>query len=250
MKILIGCPVNESGAIFDVYLKSLRRLELPEDVKVEKHFIFHNCDHSFLLKDGESFEFHNDENERLKSDTDHKWTNGAVGNVILMKNRLLEVAVERDCDYIFLVDSDLLLHPKVLVNLLQKRKMIIAGMYWTDWKKDGNLQPNCWNFDDYGFLKGFEELIKKQKATFIVGGTGACILIHKSVFYPLDKGGLELTYERIPNISSWGEDRHFCIRCYAHNIPIYCNNEYPIWHIYRDEDFEKMYGEYCAVTLL
>lgn len=63
-----------------------------------------------------------------------------------------------------------------------------------------------------------------------MGGLGACTLIRRSV---LEAG---VNFDRIPNVSFWGEDRHFCIRAQAYGFQLFVDTHYPAYHIYRLSD--------------
>lgn len=72
----------------------------------------------------------------------------------------------------------------------------------------------------------------RQPGVYEVGGLGACTLIRRSA---LEKG---VRFERIRNLSLWGEDRHFCVRAAALGIPLFVDTRNPAFHIYRDSDLE------------
>ena len=68
----------------------------------------------------------------------------------------------------------------------------------------------------------------KIPGLYEVGGLGACTLISKKA---LTK---DLSFKCIPNISFWGEDRHFCIRAQVYGLKLYVDTVYPAYHIYRE----------------
>jgi hypothetical protein len=61
-----------------------------------------------------------------------------------------------------------------------------------------------------------------------VGGLGACTLISRLA---LLKG---VNFNKIKNVTFWGEDRHFCIRAAALGIDLWVDTHYPAYHIYRE----------------
>lgn len=176
-----------------------------------------------------------------KSDTEykieetHKWTTRNIDEVIAMKNGIIEFAKRREYDYLFFVDSDLLLHPLTLEGLLLADKKVISAMFWTEWNKgQRDIGPNCWDFDHYSFIDK-NRLIEKK--IHQVGGTGACILIAREVYE-------KINYNYIGNISFWGEDRHFSIKVMSYGYKLYCSNVYPVEHIYREDLYTKCIKEW------
>src|SRR5690606_29619636 len=130
-----------------------------------------------------------------------------------------------DYDYLFLIDSDIVLHPQTIHQLLKANKDIISNIFWTKWQPSYPALPQVWMFDQYEqFQKRREEQLSneqiiyrhqeflkmlKKPGIYEVGGLGACTLISKRAI----KAGVN--FKEIKNISFWGEDRHFCIRAQA-----------------------------------
>ncbi|MFD1910349.1 glycosyltransferase [Paenibacillus rhizoplanae] len=72
----------------------------------------------------------------------------------------------------------------------------------------------------------------QQPGIYEVGGLGACTLISSSA---LSSG---ISYDRVRNISYWGEDRHFCIRSASLGLPLFVDTHFPALHLYRDSDLD------------
>lgn len=66
-----------------------------------------------------------------------------------------------------------------------------------------------------------------------VGGLGDCTLISKKVFES------NVSYDKIYNVSFWGEDRHFCIRAAVLGFELYVDTHYQAFHIYRTSYLKK-----------
>jgi GT2 family glycosyltransferase len=239
--ILLCAPVHEKEHIFIEYLKSLRSLEIPEGYAVTKMFILHNCEHlgKHINKDlNEIYQVLNDDVSYQKNDRTHIWQDKNFKAVVTIKNYLINAMLSNNFDYIFYVDSDLILHPKTLLQLLSTDKDMVSNIFWTHWDKSNANQgelPNCWMRDDYGFeladLKAW-----KQKGTYRVGMTGACTLIKRKVLE-----NPSVNWNPINNISfSLWEDRAFCIRVAIAGFEIWTDTNYPALHLYREE----MYQEY------
>ena len=233
MKILIGAPVRQKPEIFKAYLRGLRGLLIPEGIKVDRIFILHNSPElrPDLDRDDIVWEHMSEEDFRIDNDT-HRWMPDNIVQVTSMKNMLLRYAFAHGYDYFFLVDSDLVLHPKTLEQLLSCSKDIIANVFWTAWRKGMQEGPNAWDFDNYTFLP--DSLEKwRSPGCYRVGMSGACILISRRV---IEAG---VNYSRIPNLSYnifWGEDRHFCIKAACLGFDIWLETTYPATHIYRESD--------------
>ena len=234
MRILIAAPVRQKEEIFRYYLESLDNLEIPEGAEVNRFFIFHNCPELLPLIKDKSFyaEYRTDESYKT-DETSHHWTGTNVSHVAGMKNCILDFAKKNNYDYVFFVDSDLILHPRTLNTLLDAKKDIVAEIIWTRWTPDDIEAPNAWDYNMFEFRheKRLEEW--RVPDLYPIGMTGACILISK----PVIQAGIN--YDRVYNISYWGEDRHFCIRAAAHDFGIWLDTHYPCIHLYRDSEFEK-----------
>ncbi|MBW4084786.1 glycosyltransferase family 2 protein [Paenibacillus sp. S150] len=155
-----------------------------------------------------------------------------------------------DYDYLFLIDSDLILHPDTLLHLIGTGRDIISEVFWTQWQPGTLLQPQVWMHDEYNqweaepgeqlsqeeINRRFHQFLAKlqQPGIYEVGGLGACTLVSRGAI------AAGASYDRVRNISYWGEDRHFCIRAAALGIPLYVDTHYPALHLYRDSDLDKV----------
>jgi hypothetical protein len=232
MKILIGAPVRQDEETFQLYLASLKNLNT-KGLKVEWFFILHNSPN--LKKYLEPYQYTEvTSNDEYKKDFTHHWTPTNLSHVAMMKNELLKKAKQKGADYFFLVDSDILLHPDTLQQLVKSNKKIISEIFWTRWHPEEEEQPNAWIYDHYSFdtLDRFKQW--REKGLYQVGMTGACILIHKDVF-------TKVNYSPIYNVSysAW-EDRAFCIRAAVHVFEIWMDTHYPAKHLYRKEDLNEV----------
>ena len=155
-KILICAPIHEEKDIFELYLKHLRNLEIPANVEVSRFFILHNCEHlKDLINHDEQCFINNNKSEYKKDDNTHYWKQDNFNDVVAMKNMLIKIMLQQNFDYIFYVDSDLMLHKNTLVDLFKADKDMISELFWTKWTKEGHTEelPNCWHYDHYGIFK-------------------------------------------------------------------------------------------------
>jgi glycosyltransferase involved in cell wall biosynthesis len=167
-----------------------------------------------------------------------------VWKVAAFKDRMIDRARIEGYDYLFLIDSDIVLHPDTIDTLMNARKEIISNVFWTRWTPTSSIEPQVWIFDTRGvyavgegeaitsdeIVRRWERFIAqlKEPGIYEVGGLGACTLISRQA---LLKG---VCFKRLKNLSFWGEDRHFCVRAAALGIPLYVDTHLPACHIYRE----------------
>jgi glycosyltransferase involved in cell wall biosynthesis len=226
-KILIAAPVRQDEETFVRYLDSLKELHVDDDILVEYFFLLHNSKELAKYLEPHQYALVDTTSDYIINET-HNWTNRNLIEVAQMKNHIVQNFLGRKFDYLFLVDSDILLHKETLMHLMKQNKDVIAEIFWTRWKPEEPEMPNAWLFDFYGFDSNAFLTDWREKGVYLVGGTGACILISKEVFE------VGVNYSPIPNISwtQW-EDRAFCIKAVVHGFEIYLDTHYPATHLYR-----------------
>lgn len=252
--VLVASPIRQKPPILEAFLASLKALDKT------------NCRVSYLFYDDneqprssrllERFE-HEEEDVTIRSypqsnaeyecdEVTHYWKEELVWRVAAMKNECMQQAVRMNADAIFLLDSDLLVHPDTMIRLLQSNKEIISNIFWTVWEPGSMELPQVWIQDTYTLIpqRRNEELTEeeakrrlfqlvaklRQPGIYEVGGLGACTLIRTQAI----RAGL--SFSEIPNLSFWGEDRHFCIRAAALGFSLFVDTRKPAYHIYRESD--------------
>ncbi|MCM3136370.1 glycosyltransferase [Paenibacillus polysaccharolyticus] len=264
-RILIASPVRQTAAILNEFLDSLQRLER-KTVRTDYLFVDDNEEaassqmlHDFVLRHDGKVIHAGDVNGTEVGDADdpgnynkdeggHYWRNEQVWRVARLKNNILQYAREHQYDGVFLIDSDLVLHPRTLEQLVSSQNEIVSNIFWTSWQPGTKEMPQVWLQDEYAlYRRGGSDITgteaqdeDAQASAFLnqlripgcyeVGGLGACTLIRRSV---LEAG---VNFDRIPNVSFWGEDRHFCIRAQAYGFQLFVDTHYPAYHIYRLSD--------------
>ncbi|WP_238650649.1 glycosyltransferase [Paenibacillus piscarius] len=263
-RVLLGSPVHQKPAILEQFLNALTCLNL-ESIELDFYLIDDNKDEAaslllrqfaesgrsvFLQASGYNDDYIRDENT-------HIWHSNLVWKVAGFKNLMIRRAEAFGYDYLFLIDSDLILQPDTLRHLIGTGKDIISEIFWTQWQPDTLLQPQVWMHDEYNqweILPGEQpspEEIRRRFLAFLmklqqpgiyeVGGLGACTLISSRAI------ASGISYDRVRNISYWGEDRHFCIRAAALGIPLFVDTHFPALHLYRDSDL-KLVEEFVQRT--
>jgi hypothetical protein len=210
MNILIAAPIRNRGWILNQYLNCLYFLDTPGwNIDKGYYFILNDCtDNSreILEKRKEDLE-PRDYSIHYKIDEINFNTPSDMGengmgrsgiprelhtykNLSVLRNKILEYARGINFDYIFSVDSDILVKPDILEKLIATKKDIVAALVrnsGTDW----NFLP----------LTGRDRNTIPSEL-FEVKVTGACYLISKNVF--INKN---IKYS---NEFSSGEDEAFC----------------------------------------
>lgn len=252
-RVLVGSPVYQKPEILEAFLASLKKLTR-NTIILDYMFIDDNEDEnsSKLLADfareaslvvticGEK------QGNYLCDDESHYWDDGLMLKVANYKNSIINYAIENNYDYLFLVDSDLVLHPGLIEQLKNTDKDIISEIFWSRWHKDRPLEPNVWLFDEYDLVpkelgeKLSEEEMQIRQSRFLnqlrlpgvyeVGGLGACTLISSAAL------AAGISFEPIKNLTIHGEDRFFCIRAAVLGIDLFVDTHYPAYHIYREQD--------------
>ncbi len=251
-RVLIASPVRQKPAILKEFLWSLACLKTT-GLLVEYAFIDDHEEDNGLLRAfaagrdgirifpgrGTQQTYHCDENT-------HHWREDLIWKVAGYKNYFLQLAREEGFDYLFLVDSDLVLHPETLVHLVGLKKDIVSEVYWTRWEADLPPLPQVWIADQYrlyplerGEAPDEKEIVRRQNeflemlrrpGTYKVGGLGACTLISRKAIQ------LGVSFSEIYNLGLIGEDRHFCVRAAALGLELYADTHYPPYHIYRESE--------------
>ncbi len=255
MKVLVGSPVYQKPEILECFLKSLKNLNR-RTISIDYFFIDDNSDESsskliaeFERDDAQVTVVLGEKQGRYLCDEDfHHWDDNIIFKVAKYKNAIIDYTIENNYDYLFFVDSDLVLHPDLIEHLKDANKDIVSEIFWSQWGKDRPLEPNVWLFDEYDLVPKilYEDLNEIEKNSrrnrfleqlripglYEVGGLGAVTLIHKAA---LMKG---VNFKTIKNLTIHGEDRFFCIRAAVLGIDLFVDTYYPAYHIYREKDLD------------
>ena len=239
-KILITAPVQQDAKIFKEYLWSLNRLEIPEGYEIHKYFYLHNADNLKKFLQPNEYELFKNDVKIEKNDNFHIWKGENYQCTAIMRTKALEKARNENYDYIFSVDSDVILHSKTLIDLLNKEKDIISKVYWTtpDILQPYITIPNF--YDDIGREGNikFNKTLNYYKIidTYCVNVISNPLLISSKIF-----NNSSLNYYPIKILStSYKNEYAFCIRCRClfPDIEFYVDTIHPAKHLYRKEDYK------------
>lgn len=233
MKILHFSPVKKENEIVKLHLQSLNDIYNSNQYTITFSFFDDNIDekssvllNDFVKNNHNSFFFTKDQIQIKNSEqSKERWEKSLYERITMIKDYVIDYFVNSDYDYLFLTDSDLIIHPKTIENLISQNKDFCSEIFWTHFDKGITYTPNCWYSKPFGFNQS--DLIKfSQKGTYEVDFTGACTLLTKNIL----KQGVR--FEKISNVSFLGEDKHFCIRAAVLDFKIYINTDSPAFHLY------------------
>ena len=273
MRILIGAPVRRKPRILAEFLAGLDGLDrCGHDVD----FVF--CDDnddpaaSAMLRSWDPSagraEIHVAQGlpeQRYDSANDwHHWNAALAGRVAVLRNHLIEVALQRGYDALIQVDSDLVLAPDTIHWLAGAGKDICIEVFWTEFfrtdtgERSHETVPNCWLWGECGLFPkapGEETLTQRearrrmhkwfammrQPGVYEIGGGGACTWMSRRTM----EAGVD--YRPVHNLGWWGEDRFFQVRAAVAGIPMFADTHCPPLHLYRDSMLRQL-GPWRART--
>ena len=261
-RILIGSPIRQKPEILKQFLRGLENLEKGIN-QVSYFFIDDNTD-DLSSKMLESFKTNNDVIIKTASEffsglsdknyycdnNTHHWNSENIERITAFKDSIIEYCITNDYDFLFLIDSDIVIDKRSLNHLISRNVDVVSNVFYTQWQPNGPLVPQCfWIPDVYQQFESFNKPLNSNAATQIktdmyarirvpgiykVDGLGACTLITCSA---LKKG---VRFKTIPNLSIPGEDRHFCIRAGVLGIDLFMDSVYPAYHIFREEYLSRV----------
>lgn len=250
-KILIGSPIRQKSNILKEFLLGLEELDKGDNY-VSYYFVDDNTEESSssLLK-----LFAQNNKTVIKKGTElfsnfdtydcHNWEEETLQKVTVYKNTIINYCIKNEYDYLFLIDSDIILDKRSLLQLLSDNVDIVSNVFWNQWEinqdfmtaqcfwiPDIYLQDKAWNtprsFAESHKMRldKYEEL--KKPGLYEVDGTGACTLVSRRA---LETG---VNFTEIPNLKIFGEDRPFCIRAGALGFKLYMDTHFPAYHCHRE----------------
>lgn len=261
-RVLVGSPVHQRPEILAAFLGSLRQLESGSgDDRIQLDFIFidDNTDERSSLVLGRFaqttervrvFAAPESEQAYVCDEVTHRWTEQLCWKVGAFKDIIIEHAVDAGYDALFLADSDLVVHPKTIAHLASLGLDIVSEVFWTKWQPNSPELPQVYFWDQYDMVprRRDEVLTPEQQnqrfAQFLaamrtpgvydVGFLGACTLLSRNALVTGAR------FKEIPNLSLWGEDRHFCVRASALGLRLHADTHYAPLHLYRDSEIERI----------
>ena len=150
--------------------------------------------------------------------------------VAACRNDLVEMFLETDSEWLWMLDCDLAFNPDALYELLKQadpvERPIVAGLYFGYWGKDSDHIHPVWAVqggdDDFCYIEGFNTY---ELYPLTYAGTG-CLLTHRSVFEKMQQVYESDKWHWFAHDEDWrgfhmGEDVCFGTRARACGFPIY-----------------------------
>ena len=224
LKVLIAAPLKQEPKIFREYQDALDRLIIPDGVTAERFFVVNDCPEVVPEIRG-NYTFMNTGDVYRKASNDHVWTDANLSKMPALRNRTVQIALNGGYDYLFSIDTDLVLHPQTLTALMDADKDIVSEIFFT------NGWCNAWMYDQYSAMP----VEWNEPGLYQCGMTGACTLIKTDVF----RAGV--SYSPIPNIRKalWGEDRWFSIRAAVLGFEMWVDTHYPAEHLFTEQHYQQ-----------
>lgn len=237
-KVLVGCPVyNGVKYCIKEFLESVKNIDYP------------NYDILLVDNSKEDNFFNELQSEKgiklIKDDTNEEKNNLRV---VSSRNKILNYALDKNYDYVLMMDVDVIPPKNIITELLKDNKEIVSGLYYNYFMVNDKQKynPVCWReIDDELFEKIKEklklpELVKSKTdmRRFITpeeansGETlkvkipsAGCMLIKRNVFEKIMYGILN-----IPGIES-SDDIFFCMKAREAGFGLYCNTRIKCEHL-------------------
>lgn len=251
-RVLVGSPVCERASVLRAFLISLKSLE-HEGFLIDYIFIDDN-DSEISEKLLKNFKREGSEVTVLPAvkgsaaeDTDAR-KEARLVRVAGYRNRIIRYAMQKEYDAVFLVDSDLILHPALVEYLRATQKGVISELFWSKSCAGRSSGPNAWLMEERApnsdkrnaaLYKKEADRRKKQFADrlkvsgiYEAGGLGSCTYIDKEA---MDKG---TRFVPARNPSQNTEEIFFCIQSGTMDIPLFVDTAYPAYHIHGEKDLE------------
>lgn len=220
-KILIGCPVHNREWILPLYLKHLYDIDYPKD-SISLCFILNDSkdkskDILLNFKEKHSKEYRNiiikEINYNMPDDLrQNRIKNKIYDRLSKVRNEFLNCIIDED--YVFSIDSDILVPKDSLLRLLNHNKDIISALVYNDPNK---VYPNILLIKNGKITHYFNF---PKNSLFEVDITGAVYLLKSEVCQKV-----RYSYH------SFGEDVPFCLCAKKLGYKIWCDSSIYCNHI-------------------
>ena len=150
-KVLVAAPVYEGMAYcLNEFIESLGSLDYP-DFKI------------LLIDNSRTKKFFRQIKQLLGVKVIHDDTEEEknILRVVSSRNKILDYAKEKNYDYLLMMDSDVMVPPNLLKDLIEDDKDVVSGIYFNPFQVDGfvRMMPVCWKGID---SETWEEVKRKN----------------------------------------------------------------------------------------
>jgi len=230
-RVLIACPTYEGMAYcFKEFIEKLRDL----DYENHKIAIFDNTrTKGFFRKIRKIF-------PDIKVIYDNTKEKENMKRLISSRNKILDYAIEKDFDYILMLDNDVMVPRHLLKTLISFNKDVVSGLYYCPFRRGGKmvLLPVAYGsisqeeFDmlkEKGKLPKYAEKIEhvmrhlnkkelQQPLVEVFAPSGGCLLLSRKAF----TSGARYGREDFPKEINPTDDIYFFNRLREKGFKLYC----------------------------
>lgn len=207
MNVIIGCPVCERAWILPAFFSHISK----QTAEVEIKFLFNygkSTDRTvdILLEYGSDI-LHS---SRRSYPGDHKWNNNRRSLMTHLRNELLDVVCEKDPDYYFSLDSDILIPPDCLTKLIADQKDAVSPQVNMSSKK---IAPNVMTFKNNQALRENYSSNRLQKVDIIMAAVLMSRRVYKNVRYKFHSQGEDIGWSqdaKKKGYDLWWDPRIIC----------------------------------------
>lgn len=235
-KLLIATPLKQEPRIFTEYQKCLDNLKPHPDWHYDRFYVINHCDEIIPFIRNASYIKHDFLNEHLGY---HAWSSTLVENMALMRNYCLSYARLYNYDAVLLADTDEMLDPYTVLQLIEDDLDIVYVKHFTQDEGDNHTWVNVYTIDN-GTYRDMDEMYSIWNNTDHlqeIGGGGGITWISRKVLE-----NKNVNYSPIENLTYGfmsGEDKCFCTRAHAAGFKIYMEPRLNIAHINRPYALEQ-----------
>ena len=220
--ILIGAPIQNRESCITDYLNHIYNLEYPKENIILAFYINNSTDKT------EEIIQHFQQLHQEKYKAIRVWTGKVMKGkqddqtrfirdyalFSVVRNNFLKKIRNLSFDYLFSIDSDVMVEPHTLKKLISNDKDVCAATVYNG-QKNGTDFYNAykWDNESQAYRVIGTDWLDKANEPFIVDVTGACYLIHRKV---LDAGVKYRYYFR-------GEDGGFCQSAQKKGFTLWCD---------------------------
>ncbi|WP_413987577.1 glycosyltransferase [Paenibacillus polymyxa] len=243
----MASPIRNRAWILPLYLEHIKNIEYPKN-KIELLFVVNDSqDESFNLLT----EFKKNHLEYINIRIEIYNRNAPVDKRDLnIRNNFIYTHLSKlrnyimsktKTDYLMFIDTDILVQPDIINNLLKSDKDIISGLIWNGHivrPEKPYLFPNIMRINNKGY---FEHIVTNQvknapslpsSSLIRVDLTGAVIMLSRKVFKSIKYG-----------FHPQGEDAHFCKMAQEKGFELFCDLGTFSHHIMSPEYLKKYLRE-------
>ncbi len=223
-KVMIGCPVRNRAWILPEYLRCLEAIDYPHE-KIRYCFIINDCvdETQGIL---ENFAQSRPAAVRLLIDNSkiqgYKRGEYSFQRLAHLRNLLLNEFMHSDCDYLFSVDSDVLVTSNTLIDLINNNCDIVSCLVCNGHELGNTSLYNVLAKNQQGHYIHMRNIPRDR--LFRVDCTGAAYLIKKTV---ISQHGVRYSH------CYGAEDIGFCEDAASQGLEIYCDGRLECTHIMR-----------------